>query len=245
MTSLPRPPEVLAAARATDPTAPRITTYDDTDGPTRGERVELSARVLATWVAKAANALQEEHGIGPGSTVALVLPAHWRALVWMLATWSVGGCVVVGRPPAAADLVVSDDPAVLEEAGGEGVLVTLAALARCAPGRVPAGAMDEARDLSTYADRFDPWARAADENPALVADEEGTAYAALASRLAPAEPVAPGARLHTVTDDPLRLVGLALAAWAADGSLVHSRGATPDAAQLAARLESERVTASR
>src|SRR5690349_12730133 len=30
-----------------DPGRPRITVYDDTDTPTRGERVELSARVLA------------------------------------------------------------------------------------------------------------------------------------------------------------------------------------------------------
>ncbi len=245
MTSLPRPPAVLAAAAAADPTAPRLTSYDDTDGPTRGERVELSGRVLSTWVAKAANALQEEHGIGPGSTVALVLPAHWRALVWMLATWSAGGTLVLGDPTPSADVVVSDDPALLETVAGEGVLVTLAALARSAPGPVPSGVMDEARDLATYADRFEPWARAADEDVALVAAGQETAYGSLTARLAPAEPLDEGSRAHTATADPLELASLALAAWAGGGSLVHSRGAAPDAPQLPARLASERVTASR
>lgn len=245
MTPLPRPPEVLAAAQAADPTAPRLTTYDNTDGPTRGERIELSARVLATWVAKAANALQEEHDVGPGSTVGIVLPAHWRALVWMLATWSAGGTVVLGARAGDADIVVSDDPAVLTAATGERVLVTLAALARSASGPVPPGAMDEARDLSTFPDRFEAWAHATDDDLALVADDEETAYGSLATRLAPAEPLEDGDRVHTATADPLGLAGLALAAWAVDGSLVHSRGAAADAVQLPMRLATERVTASR
>ncbi|MDQ6715007.1 MAG: TIGR03089 family protein, partial [Actinomycetota bacterium] len=42
-----------------DATRPRLTFYDDADGPTRGERIELSAKVLANWVAKGANLLQD------------------------------------------------------------------------------------------------------------------------------------------------------------------------------------------
>ena len=65
--------------------------------------------------------------------------------------------------------------------------------------------MDEARDLATYADRFEPWARAADEDVALVAAGQETAYGSLAARLAPAEPLDEGSRAHTATADPLEL----------------------------------------
>jgi len=83
---VPNPPEdvqsLLAALMASDPGRPRITVYDDTDGPTRGERVELSARVVANWVAKAANLLQDELDAGPGTVVRLALPPHWRTVYW-------------------------------------------------------------------------------------------------------------------------------------------------------------------
>ena len=56
----------------------RITCYDDVPGPTAGERIELSGRVIGTWVSKAANALQEEWDLEPGSTVRLAMRPHWR-----------------------------------------------------------------------------------------------------------------------------------------------------------------------
>ena len=56
----PTPAQVLAAMLAADPGRPRVTYYDDTPGPTQGERIELSAKVLANWVSKAAGALQDE-----------------------------------------------------------------------------------------------------------------------------------------------------------------------------------------
>ena len=58
-----RPDTLLFALQRADASRPRITCYDDTDGPSRGERIELSARVLSNWVAKAANALQEEFDV--------------------------------------------------------------------------------------------------------------------------------------------------------------------------------------
>ena len=95
-TSLQSPSALLRRMVSSDPGRPRITVYDDTDGPMRGERIELSARVLANWVAKAANLMQEDLDAGPGTVVHLDLPPHWRTLYWALAVWSVGGCVVVG-----------------------------------------------------------------------------------------------------------------------------------------------------
>ena len=70
----------LLAALQRDGGRPRVTAYDDGPGPTQGERIELSGRVLGTWVAKAANLLTEELDVQPGDRVALDLPAHWRAL---------------------------------------------------------------------------------------------------------------------------------------------------------------------
>ena len=97
----PRPGRAPAPLVTSDPGRPRMTVYDDTDSPTRGERIELSARVLANWVAKAANLLQDDLDVGPARSCVLDLPPHWRTLYWALAVWSVGGCVEV--PPTAPD----------------------------------------------------------------------------------------------------------------------------------------------
>lgn len=57
-----------------DPAGPRITYYDDATG----ERIEVSAVTLGNWAAKTANLLRDELGAGPGSRVAVLLPAHWQ-----------------------------------------------------------------------------------------------------------------------------------------------------------------------
>ncbi len=226
-----------------DPGRPRITVYDDTDSPTRGERVELSARVLANWVAKAANLLQDELDAGRGTVVRLDLPPHWRTLYWALAAWSVGACVEVpaargsGTDPedagTPADVVVTDDPAAAE-AAEEGVLVTLAALARSAPGPVPHGVIDEAKEVATHGDVFTAWEEPEDDDPALRADGSTTSTTDLV-------PAAEPGRVHTATTDTAAFLRTALAAWAADGSVVLTRG-EPDAEVLARRLASEGVT---
>src|SRR6478609_4494665 len=97
------PATLLRRLVASDPGRPRVTVYDDTDSPTRGERIELSARVLANWVAKAANLLRDDLDAGPGSVVLLDLPPHWRTLYWAFAAWSVGACVEVPATRTTAD----------------------------------------------------------------------------------------------------------------------------------------------
>jgi hypothetical protein len=304
------PADVLRRLVASDPGRPRITVYDDTDSPTRGERVELSARVVANWVAKAANLLQDELDVAPGTVVRLDLPPHWRTLYWALAVWAVGGCVEVparrcgttasaardagapadagspsdasapadggttadaaaradaaagsdngapaaGRatagsggtasdwPPSPTDepasVVVTDDPALATGAlgsGGHAVLVTLAALARSATAPVPAGAVDEARDLATHGDVFEPWEEPDAHDLALLTPAGDTGYATLVPAAGTAE------RVHTATADTAAFLALALEAWAGDGSVVLGRGRVPDDV-LAARLEAEGVT---
>jgi uncharacterized protein (TIGR03089 family) len=266
------PAQLLRALVDADPGRPRITVYDDTDSPTRGERIELSARVLANWVAKAANLLRDELDVEVGSVVRLDLPPHWRTLYWALATWSVGGCVEVPlhrRPdavasPAAlaapgswgADVVVTDAVDVasaVSGASGTAVLVTLAALARSAGAPVPAGVVDEARELATHGDVFDAWDRPDPSDPALrvlgAAGHPGddtasgggsgdgdTAYGALVP-----ERTGGPERVHTSTTDTAQFLRLALDTWAGDGSLVLTRG-VPTEQALASRLTAEGVT---
>jgi uncharacterized protein (TIGR03089 family) len=204
-----------------DSAKPRITTYDDTDGPTRGERIELSARVLGNWVNKAGNALQEEFDVAPGSVVRLDLPPHWRTAYWALATWSVGGTVTVDDD-TGADLLVTTDPEAAAAADSPAVLVTLAGLARSAALTVPPGVMDEARELSTHGDQFAAWEEPGDDDTALVAAGERTAYAEL---------VGPhghqAERRHLTTTSTADFLRACLALWAADGSVVLSRGEAP------------------
>ncbi len=170
------PSALLAGLVRSDPTRPRLTWYDDHEGPTQGERIELSGRVLANWTAKAANLLQEDLDVGPGSRVALDLPAHWRAAYWLFAIWGVGAEAMVGGADGA-DVVVTSQPAV---GSGALVAVTLAGLARTWTGApLPSGAIDEAKELATYGDRFEPWTTPGADDVALSTPEASWTYGAL------------------------------------------------------------------
>ena len=239
---MPTPSTVLAALLRADPARPRITFYEDTPGPTRGERIELSGKVLANWVNKAANALQEELDITPGSTVRLDLPPHWRSVYWALAAWSVGATVVVGTSAAGEDdLLVTTDAEVAADSSSPAVLVTLAALARRSPDAAAAGgAMDEARELSTYGDQFAAWEEPDDDTPALRAGGTDTAYAEVVADRGWER----GVRVHLEGTDLAAVLTDALAAWAVDGSVVLTRGDLADDAR-AHRLATEAVTLQR
>jgi uncharacterized protein (TIGR03089 family) len=240
-------PARLASA---DPTRPRLTWYDDADGPTRGERIELSGRVVANWVAKAANLLADELGVERGDVVVLDLPAHWRALYWALATWR-AGAVVSPEPDARAVVVVTDRPQETPIAPGARVVaVSLPALARGWAGRALDGAVDEAADLLAQPDVFEPFDEPDDGDDALVVGGEQLSAAALDERCARraadagwahGERVAlvppPGARLGA--DGGALLVDV-LTAWSVDGSVVLVRDGEPSA--LDERWTAERVT---
>jgi uncharacterized protein (TIGR03089 family) len=229
------PAEVLAAMLRADPARPRVTFYEDTPGPTLGERIELSAKVFANWVNKAANALQDEWDIAPGSCVRLALPPHWRSLYWALAVWSVGATVVLDD--THADLVVTDDVEAAAASSVPTVVVTLAALARGAIAPVPPGAMDEARELATYADQFSPWDEPSPSDVALREAGTDTAY----EDVVPQRDWARGIRVHTAETALGSFLATTLAAWAADGSIVLSRGPV-GALGRAGRLTSEGVS---
>ncbi|MDQ2757012.1 MAG: TIGR03089 family protein [Actinomycetota bacterium] len=234
------PPGLLGAMLRADSTRPRLTSYDNAPGPSAGERVELSARVLGNWVAKAGNCLQDELDAGRGTSVLLALPTHWRAVYWALAVWSVGATVRLapGEDALASapdcDVVVSDEVDVVAAAQGPSVLVSLPMLSRSHPD-TPAGALDEARELATYGDVFDPWEEAGDEDPGLVVDDRTTPQSGLVASVPEWGP-----RPRVLLAGPLlQVLPLALSAWAADGSVVLVRGG---AADQTARSASEGVT---
>ena len=242
------PASVLAEILRSDPARPRVTFYEDTPGPTQGERIELSGKVLANWVSKAGNALQDEYDLGPGSVVRLSLPPHWRALYWAFAVWSVGATLdLVGDP--APDLLICDDlcddpgqepdlAARLGSAKADIVLVTLAALARIHPGPVPAGAMDEARELATYGDQFVATADPAPDDLALVTEGAHTAYRGVV----PHRDWPANTRV-SLAGDLTQVLESTLAAWALDGSVLLARnGGLAGGTAHPERLASERVT---
>lgn len=231
------PADVLHQITASDPARPRLTWYDDEPGPTQGERIELSAKVLTNWVNKAGNLLQDDAAAGPGTTVGLDLPTHWRAVYWALATWSVGAEVVLGDEAAEADVLVTTDPERAAAHGGDAILVSLPALARSHPeAATHGGAIDEARELSTHGDQFSPMADPEAGDVGLSVEGDDTAYADLVVQQ---EDWGHSPRVAT---DALLSTALrqCLSAWAADGSVVLLRGPRAD---LTDRLASEGVTA--
>lgn len=240
MTDPDFPADVLARLHTTDTGRPRLTWYDDEPGPTHGERIELSARVLANWVSKAANLLQDDCAAGPGTTVGLDLPTHWRAVYWALATWSVGATVVLGEPVGDADILVTTDAGTAAAHGGDAVLVALPALARSHPEAAAAGgAVDEAKELSAHGDQFSPMADPEGGDLALSADGHDTTYAEL---VVPRLEWGNGPRV-AVDADLGSLLATCLSAWAGDGSVVAVRGSAGiDPDLLARRLEAEGVT---
>ena len=180
------PLPVLRALVAEDGSRPRLTFYDDTTGPTAGERVEVTGKNLLRWVHKAANMLVEEYDVTPGDSVRLDLPVHWRTVYWAFAVWSVGGTVLLGDRGDVADgvapLVITDDLAAAAAAAevSDVILVSRPALARSHPeaATVPA-ARDEAKDLLTMADAFEPMADPSGGDVALRDGEESLSHAEL------------------------------------------------------------------
>lgn len=152
-----------------------------------GERIELSATVIANWVAKTTNLLVEEFDAEPGTLVHLDLPPHWRTAVWSLAAWRVGAGVVLDAS-APADVVVTDRPH--EVVTGDVAQVDLSrrpeivaqvlpSLARSFDGELPPGAMDAATEVGAYADVIGYVPPADDDAPALVVDGTTTPHSDL------------------------------------------------------------------
>lgn len=177
------PQRLADPSRWSDPAQPVLTFYDDATG----ERVELSARTLANWVAKTANLGVDVLDLEPGDTVAIDLPVHWLGVVWALAAMTAGWRVApvvdgVPDPTSAAEvLVTAAVPDSAFDTYRDVVVVSTRPLALSYGPGLPVGALDYAAEIPANADVFtasaapagfaEPWwsaaiAAAADHSPA-------------------------------------------------------------------------------
>ena len=218
-----------------DPVGPRITYYDDATG----ERIELSAVTLANWAAKTGNLLRDELGAGPGSRVAVLLPAHWQTAAVLFGIWYIGAEVVLGPSEADVALCTADRFAEADAAVGSGEIAVLSLdpFGKPVPD-LPVGVTDYATSVRVHGDQIIP-ERA--PGPALggrsVAELlTAAAGSATAQGLTAGDRVLSTARWYTSDE----LTDNLLAVFAAGASLVLV--ANPDAALMDRRSESEKIT---
>ncbi len=220
-----------------DPVGPRITYYDDATG----ERIELSAVTLANWAAKTANLLRDELGAGPGSRIAVLLPAHWQTAAVLLGIWWIGAEAMLGADGGDADIALCTADRIDEADAivGTGEVVALSLDPFGKPvADLPIGVTDYATSVRVHGDQIVP-ERA--PGPALAGRSPEQLVAAAAAAAARQELIDRDRVLSTATwDTPDDLVEHLLAVLAAGASLVLV--VNPDAERLDRRREMEKVT---
>ncbi|WP_217809274.1 TIGR03089 family protein [Mycobacterium simiae] len=218
-----------------DPVGPRITYYDDATG----ERIELSAVTLANWAAKTGNLLRDELGAGPGSRVAILLPAHWQTAAVLFGVWWIGAEAVLTGP---ADLALCtaerlDEADAAVAPGGEVAVLSLDPFGRPAPD-LPIGVTDYATAVRVHGDHIIAERR---PGPALAGHSVEEVLADCESSAAARGLTAEDRVLCSASwTGPGELIEGLLAIMAVGASLVQV--ANPDPAMLARRVETEKVT---
>ncbi|OPX10254.1 TIGR03089 family protein [Mycobacterium sp. AT1] len=219
------------------PSAPRITYYDDATG----ERIELSTVTLANWAAKTGNLLRDELGAGPGSRVAVQLPAHWQTLGVLLGIWFIGAEVVFGQDGCDIACCTVDR---LDEADaavgpmGDVVVFSLDAFGKPVPD-VPFGITDYATSVRAHGDQIAP-----ERQPGPALNELSAAeILSAATTSATARGLDSTSRVLSSAswDTADAVVDRVLAVLVAGGSLVQV--AHPDASAQVRRREAEKITA--
>ncbi|BBZ73834.1 TIGR03089 family protein [Mycobacterium paraseoulense] len=216
-----------------DPVGPRITYYDDASG----ERIELSAVTLANWAAKTGNLLRDELGAGPGSRVAILLPAHWQTAAVLFGVWWIGAEAVLS---GAGDIAMCTAER-LDEAdsavAGEVAVLSLDPFGRPVPD-LPIGVTDYATAVRVHGDQI---VAERHPGPALEGRSVDEVLADCQSSAAARELTAADRVLSTAAwSGPDELVDGLLAILAVGGSLVQV--ANPDPSALQRRVETEKVT---
>jgi uncharacterized protein (TIGR03089 family) len=225
---------LLDPLMAADPMGPRITYYDDATG----ERIELSTVTLANWAAKTGNLLRDELGAGPGSRVAVLLPAHWQTAAVLLGIWWIGAEVVLAGVGDVA-LCTADRLPEADDAVGAGEIAVLSLDPFGKPvADLPVGVTDYATSVRVHGDQITPERQ---PGPAL-GGRSAAEVLARAKASAAAQGFTRDDRVMSMadwatTDD---LTDHLLAVFAAGASLVQV--ANPDAAVLDRRREMEKVT---
>ncbi|MGY4710209.1 TIGR03089 family protein [Mycolicibacterium sp. CBM1] len=225
---------VLDPLLRADPMGPRITYYDDATG----ERIELSTVTLANWAAKTANLLRDELGAGPGTRVAVLLPAHWQTAAVLLGVWWVGAEVVLTGPADIA-LCTVDRLGEADEAvsGGEVAVLSLDPFGKPVDD-LPIGVTDYATAVRVHGDQYIPERQPGPALEGRSVDDvlaAATASAATAA-LSSCDRVMSSAPWSTAEEIVENFVAL----FATGASLVQV--ANPDPAMLARRRDTEKVT---
>jgi uncharacterized protein (TIGR03089 family) len=222
-----------------DPVGPRITYYDDTTG----ERIELSAATLANWAAKTANLLRDELAAGPGSRVAILLPAHWQTAAVLFGVWWIGAEAVLGNGPADLALCTADrlDEADDAVAGGgldgEVAVLSLDPFGKPVPD-LPIGVTDYATAVRVHGDQIVPERQ---PGPALFGRSTAQLLADCAQSAAVQGLTSSDRVLSTASwERPEQLVDGLLAVLSVGASLVQV--ANPDPEVMPRRIETEKVT---
>jgi uncharacterized protein (TIGR03089 family) len=218
-----------------DPVGPRITYYDDASG----ERIELSTVTLSNWAAKTANLLRDELGAGPGSRIAVLLPAHWQTAAVLLGIWYIGAEVLLGPGEADVALCTEDRLADADAAVGPGEIAVLSLdpFGKPAAG-VPVGVTDYATSVRVHGDQIVP-----ERHPGPALDSRSVAeLLAVATDSAVAQGLTADDRVLSIAtwDTARDLTDNLLAVLAAGASLVQV--ANPDPHALDRRREVEKVT---
>lgn len=219
-----------------NPAGPRITYYDDATG----ERIELSTATLFNWAAKTANLLRDDLGAGPGSRVAIMLPAHWQTAGILLGVWYIGAEVVLGQGDCdiaccTADRLADADAAV--GSGGEVVALSLDPFGKPIAD-LPFGITDYATSVRVHGDQV-----AAERQPGLaLAGRSVDEVLSAAERSAATTGLTATDRVLSTAgwDTPDALVDNLLAVFAGGASLVQV--ANPDPEALSRRRQMEKVT---
>ncbi len=220
---------------AANPAGPRITYYDDATG----ERIELSTATLANWAAKTANLLRDELGAGPGSRVAVLLPAHWQTAAVLFGAWWIGCEVVLDGSEADIALCTADrlDEADAAVGMGEIAVLSLDPFGKSVPD-LPLGVTDYATSVRVHGDQIVP-----ERHPGAALDGRSVADVLSAARAsATAQGLTAADRIMSTTgwvsaDD---LIERLLAPYVVGASLVQV--ANPDPGLLDRRREAERST---
>jgi uncharacterized protein (TIGR03089 family) len=145
-------PQALAEAVRRDPTTPLLTWYDDASG----DRTELSGATLDNWVAKTANLLIDGAGLGPGDTVAVLLPPHWQTAAIVLGVSAAGLAADLGLEPAPVEALFTSPDRAARAAGWPATdryvtgLLPLAMPLR----ETPPGFVDYVTEVRNYGDHF-------------------------------------------------------------------------------------------
>jgi len=225
---------ILDPLMAANPAGPRITYYDDATG----ERIELSTATLANWAAKTANLLRDEMGAGPGSRVAVLLPAHWQTAAVLFGIWWIGCEVVLDGSQADVALCTTDRLDDADATGaGEVAVLSLDAFGKPVPD-LPVGVTDYATSVRVHGDQIVPERTPGDAlDGRSAADVLAAAQAsAVAQALTPADRVMSTAGWDSAED----VIDHLLAVYVVGASLVQVANPNPDL--LDRRRQNEKLT---